>query len=1091
MEFVKQLQNSKILVIGESYHKTYASPMPFLDEQSSTALRIGIQTHLPKELGLPDYIEIRNPMNVDISKEEVSEIESIISNGNYTHVLSVGRTPVKLFFESLSKGRTMEEMVGSPLLSPAEYPSLKVGVLPHYKSAFSKDSEDPLTDYWDKIKFLFSDRPNYDCEAIKIDNEEEFVQLLYFLDQLPKDKIIGLDYETNAVDPFNVDFRVTMYGLAYTIDKHNAKGFWYHPPKNEPLSPETMKVWKWFLDRNYSRMWAYNVAFEMKATWDQVGEMYRMNDAMVLMTVQGKRGSLKNVMRTELGASLWESSVHEFMAITEAMYKYTTRSKNRDTILDMFKARDIEGLRQFHPNFDKWFNQILEDYDREDLFHALDNYPYPWASVPPHVLGPYCAKDAGFALLLVENFNDPCYHKSYDFTIFHPWLAVKFEVNGVPWNDEIASKLEEEMGKQMLDHLYNVIDNLTTISAEDKLLASDIYHRELPYEVISYTEKTKKEKRRIIATNYDKIEELKVIFNPGSNTEESRSKFWDSYLNNDIILGTIMNIFVEDMEFNQSLKPLYDIVGTDFIKKNSIQTILEKFSDPDSFIKDRSIANQCKRSLQKAMAEYQDNLGKFASDMIKNQYQVHKRWLGLDITDQSTWSREWKLVFDLFLYKKIAKTVSTNINGKTGRSLVAEVVGEKWGKPLRGRYFEDKPTDESWDNVKCVLNTNFNTLSADTGRWSSGYHCLVGNTEIAFNQGKNLTIEELYNLKLEGKFPTKRKVKSVIEGTTTLITDTISDVLLSGYVDKTVRITLENGKVVEGTPNHRMLKTDGTYIQLQDVDETTELAEIKSYTIYKLIHTSDPNKWYIGVTGTSIKERLRMHLKGMYTVENLKPIYDKYGKNGWVISPLVEGVLSKRLAYQIEEDLIKKYKTTDPNFGYNKFSSNREIANNTWKSKSGEILIEERKSRSTRLGESYKNKLSKIQSDPSTIRKRQDTYNKRFGHLKGTGAFSSYPIETIAKIKGFDEVILIPKNHLAKYLGVNPYFIKAIRSGQHSKVVPIKPTTEEIIGALKTIIDLGDYSHILNSEDLLVESTKATKAGNYCYWLRRGKDESS
>lgn len=720
MIILKEIKQSKVLVIGESYGKVSDDALPFIDEQSSLALRVGFQTSAPENFVTPDFIEINNPLNVDLDQSTIDSLKDLFNL--YEYVVCVGRTPLKAWFNSLSKGRSMETITNSPFLEPLEYPKLKVGVLPHFKSAFSKDSEDPLSDYLDKIKYLFADKPNYNCTETKINNEQEFVQLLHFLDTLPNDTILGLDYETNAVDQFNVDFQVTMYGLAYLVDKHNAKGFWYHPPKNEPLSDFAMQHWKAFLDRNHKRIWAYNVPFEIKTTWDQVGEMYRMQDAMVLMTVQGKRGSLKNIMRSELGASLWESSVHEFMDITEAMFKYTKRSKNRDTIEEMFKNHDLEGLRKLHKNFDKWFNMILEDYEESDILHALDNYPHPWASVPPNVLGPYCAKDAGFALLLVANYLTDEYKQAYEFYMNHPWLATKFEVNGCPWDDGIATMVKADLSKQALDRLYNVIMNLDTISQEQKMLAKDTYFKELPYEIISYTEKQKKERRTQIKSDLDKVEILKTIFNPNSNTEDSRKLFWDSYLTNDITLGTIMNIFIEDMEFNQALKPLYDILGHDFIKTNSIQVILEKISDPDKFIIDKNLSNQCKKSLQKAISEYKDMLGKFSTDLIKNQYQVHKRWLGLKIDNEETWSKNWRLVFDLFLFKKITKTISTNIDGKTGRSLVTEIVGRKWGKPLRGRYWEDKPEDESWDDKETILNNSFNSLSADTLRWSSSFH---------------------------------------------------------------------------------------------------------------------------------------------------------------------------------------------------------------------------------------------------------------------------------------------------------------------------------------------------------------------------------
>ena len=844
MIILKEIKQLKVLVIGESYGKVSSDALPFIDEQSSLALRVGFQTSAPENFVTPDFIEINNPLNVDLDQNIIDSFKDLFNL--YEYVVCVGRTPLKAWFNSLSKGRSMETITNSPFLEPLEYPSLKVGVLPHFKSAFSKDSEDPLSDYWDKIKYLFADKPNYNCTETKINDEQEFVQLLYFLETLPRDTIFGLDYETNAVDQFNQNFKVTMYGLAYLVDKHNAKGFWYHPPKNEPLSDFAMQHWKAFLDRNYKRIWAYNVPFEIKTTWDQVGEMYRMQDAMVLMTVQGKRGSLKNVMRSELGASLWESSVHEFMDITEAMFKYTKRSKNRDIIEEMFKNHDLEGLRKLHKNFDKWFDMILEDYEESDILHAIDNYPYPWASVPPNVLGPYCAKDAGFALLLVANYLTDEYKQAYDFYMNHPWLATKFEVNGCPWDDKIAKQVKSELSQQALDRLYNVIINLDTISQENKMLARDTYFKELPYEIISYTEKQKKERRTLIKDSLDKIEVLKSIFNPNSNTEESRKLFWDAYLTNDITLGTIMNIFIEDMEFNQSLKPLYDILGHDFVKTNSIQAILEKISDPDKFITDKDLSNQCKRSLQKAISEYKDMLGKFSTDLIKNQYQVHKRWLGLKIDDESTWSKNWSLVFDLFLFKKITKTISTNIDGKTGRSLVTEVIGTKWGKPLRGRYWGEKPEDENWDDKETVLNNSFNSLSADTLRWSSSFHtvpqsnpirsilhpnengylmfhCLEGNTEIITDKG-NIKIKDLVArvgsgeiIRVKARKSDKLKHEAKLQP--------ISRVFESKKVTETIKLTFENGESVECTPDHKFLTKDGIWIEAKDIDENTDLME--------------------------------------------------------------------------------------------------------------------------------------------------------------------------------------------------------------------------------------------------------------------------
>ena len=53
-----------------------------------------------------------------------------------------------------------------------------------------------------------------------------------------------------------------------------------------------------------------------------------------------------------------------------------------------------------------------------------------------------------------------------------------------------------------------------------------------------------------------------------------------------------------------------------------------------------------------------------------------------------------------------------------------------------------------------------------------------------------------------------------------------ADVRLTGYVDETIKITLEDGSIFEGTPDHRVMLIDGTYKRLDELTENDEVLSL-------------------------------------------------------------------------------------------------------------------------------------------------------------------------------------------------------------------------------------------------------------------------
>lgn len=88
----------------------------------------------------------------------------------------------------------------------------------------------------------------------------------------------------------------------------------------------------------------------------------------------------------------------------------------------------------------------------------------------------------------------------------------------------------------------------------------------------------------------------------------------------------------------------------------------------------------------------------------------------------------------------------------------------------------------------------------------------------------------------------------------------------------------------------------------------------ESYTVYK--HTSPIGKIYIGITMQAPTERWGPEGAGYKRSPRFRAAVQKYGWDNFNHEILANG-LSRGEAEQLEVELIAKYKTTDPAYGYN------------------------------------------------------------------------------------------------------------------------------------------------------------------------------
>lgn len=103
---------------------------------------------------------------------------------------------------------------------------------------------------------------------------------------------------------------------------------------------------------------------------------------------------------------------------------------------------------------------------------------------------------------------------------------------------------------------------------------------------------------------------------------------------------------------------------------------------------------------------------------------------------------------------------------------------------------------------------------------ADGINCLTGDTKVSLVDGRELTMLDLVDEFNNGK---RNWVYTINEKTLKIEPKLICNAFKSGTVDKLCKITLDNGKIIECTPEHRFMLRDGTYREAKDLKENDSL----------------------------------------------------------------------------------------------------------------------------------------------------------------------------------------------------------------------------------------------------------------------------
>lgn len=196
--------------------------------------------------------------------------------------------------------------------------------------------------------------------------------------------------------------------------------------------------------------------------------------------------------------------------------------------------------------------------------------------------------------------------------------------------------------------------------------------------------------------------------------------------------------------------------------------------------------------------------------------------------------------------------------------------------------------------------------------------CLVGDTKILTADGIK-TLEECAG--------THQDVLQYMEDGTVQYTN--AEVVRTKYVTETIRIELEDGSIIEGTPEHKVMLADGSYKELGKLTSSDELftlnsnAEVdemnlkdKDATFLVYEHVSPDGKRYIGITSKRPEERWQPGGKGYIDNTHFWNAIVKHGWNNFEHN-IIATDLSLEDACKLECELIAEHDTMNPDCGYN------------------------------------------------------------------------------------------------------------------------------------------------------------------------------
>lgn len=216
---------------------------------------------------------------------------------------------------------------------------------------------------------------------------------------------------------------------------------------------------------------------------------------------------------------------------------------------------------------------------------------------------------------------------------------------------------------------------------------------------------------------------------------------------------------------------------------------------------------------------------------------------------------------------------------------------------------------------KVVINYGSDAAHALGQQVFAGF-CVVGDTPVLTDTGY-VNIEELAGQR-----------HNIGQYTSESIVYSEALVQRTKYVTETIRVELEDGTIIEGTPEHKVLLSTGEYKALGDLTSSDDLitfntSEVdhmnlsdpdKRFSVY--VHVSPTGKVYVGITSAAPEKRWGASGNGYKDNYHFWSAICKYGWDNFEHKIVAEN-LSLKDACDLEVELISQYDSMNPERGYN------------------------------------------------------------------------------------------------------------------------------------------------------------------------------
>ena len=143
---------------------------------------------------------------------------------------------------------------------------------------------------------------------------------------------------------------------------------------------------------------------------------------------------------------------------------------------------------------------------------------------------------------------------------------------------------------------------------------------------------------------------------------------------------------------------------------------------------------------------------------------------------------------------------------------------------LKNTIYEGRITMyESRQLTEELLGLEKNSASGKIDHSPLGINCFTGNTKISLVDGREITIVDLIEEIKQGK---NNYVYSFNEKTNRIEPKLVTNGWCSGTTHKIAQVTLDNGEIIECTPEHKFMLRDGTYCEAQKLLKNDSLMSL-------------------------------------------------------------------------------------------------------------------------------------------------------------------------------------------------------------------------------------------------------------------------